>query len=298
MRRAAVVGVLMVATAVVACGGDDTNTGTGGGSTGASGGGSSTGGGEATGGSGTGTGGMGTGGMSMGGAGGGVGGASSVDCDYQAVNEVVVIEAEDLPLAGMWQTDTANAGYTGTGYILWTGSSQNNNPGQGLIAVDLYIPTAGRYHLQWRNRIGMGTNTTEHNDTWLRFAQAGSYYGLKTQNGLESRRYPKPTCDDQNLMSMVAASPDVASAQCPNGSTSDGWLKVYSSGANDWSWSTNTSDNDGHAIFVEFGQSGVYTMELSARADFHLIDRIVLSEENVDNGTAQDLGANPTPCTN
>ncbi len=229
--------------------------------------------------------------------GGGDAGSASVACDYQVESGVMVIEAEDLPLAADWQTATTEAGFTGSGYIVWTGNSQNNNPGQGTISIDVYVPVAGRYRWRWRNRIGMGTNTTEHNDTWLRWPDLAvtGYYGMKNP-GNESRRYPKPTCDDGNLMQMIEQDATVASAGCPNGSTSDGWMKIYSSGASDWSWSTRTSDNDAHNIFIEVAQPGVVTFEISARADFHLIDRIVLSEESVADNVAEDTGAMPTPC--
>jgi len=218
-------------------------------------------------------------------------------CDYEVESGVLVIEAEDLPLSGSWQVVSSSdfSGFTGTGYIEWTGNSQNNNPGQGLISVAIDIPQAGRYRWQWRNQIGMGNNTTEHNDTWLRFPDAAAYYGKREQNGAETRRYPKPICEDAYLMCTVEST-GVDEASCPDGSTSDGWLKVYSSGADSWKWSTRTSDNDAHDIFVEFDTAGVYTVEMSARGDHHLIDRIVLHREDVASNTATDLSLTPTSC--
>ena len=164
------------------------------------------------------------------------------------------------------------------------------------MAVRMHLMTAGRYRLQWRNRIGLGNNSTEHNDSWLRFVDVDDYYGLRIQNNLESRRYPRPKCEDQMLMTMIEGDPDVSTATCPAGSSSDGWLKVYSSGASDWLWSTRTSDSDAHDIYFEVAEPGVYTFEMSARADYHLIDRIVVHEESIDNAVAQDLMAPPTPC--
>jgi len=288
-------GALIGLAGLVACGSDDeatgssTTSGAGGAGTSSS---SSQGvGGDAT----TSTGGQtGSGGDT---GNGGSGGSAPIVCDYQVDNGVMVIEAEDLPLSADWQTASAEAGFTGAGYIVWTGNSQNNNPGQGTISVDVYVPVAGRYRWRWRNRIGMGTNTTEHNDTWLRWPTlpATGYYGMRNP-GNESRRFPRPTCEDANLMQMVEQDPDVTSAGCPNGSSSDGWMKIYSSGANDWRWSTRTSDNDAHDIFIEVDAPGVVTFEMSARADFHLIDRIVLSEESVADNVAEDTAASPTPC--
>ena len=90
--------------------------------------------------------------------------------------------------------------------------------------------------------------------------------------------------------------PEVSEATCPNGSTADGWLKVYSSGATEWKWSTRTSDNDAHDIYIEIDAPGVHTLELSARGDHHLIDRIVLHHESVDDNTATDAALMATPC--
>lgn len=49
----------------------------------------------------------------------------------------------------------------------------------------------------------MGSNTTEHNDTWARFPDAADAYGLKMQNDLEVRRYPHPVCDDAQFMASI-----------------------------------------------------------------------------------------------
>jgi hypothetical protein len=263
----------------------------------------------ATGAVGSGAGGSGDGGVGLaggdGGAGlaGGAGGDASTGgagggapCDYTTVDGVAVIEAESLPLIESWVVESSEPGFTGAGYITWTGPSQNNNPGQGLITRSIRFEEAGRYRMQWRNRIGMGSNTTEHNDTWGRFPDAADYYGLKGQDGAEIRRYPHPICDDAQAMQAVEALPDVTEATCVMGASSDGWLKIYSSGASDWSWSTRTSDNDASSIMIEIASAGVYTLELSARADHHLIDRIVLHEESVPDAIVHDLTAAETLC--
>jgi hypothetical protein len=217
-------------------------------------------------------------------------------CDYRFGSDGVLrIEAEDLPLVEDWAVQSDVAGFSGRGYIAWTGSSSNNRPGNGYMAVRLRVPNAGRYRLQWRNRIGRGTNTTEHNDTWVRFPDAADYYGKRGPTDDESRRYPRPICEDDAFMATVRER--VAAAECARGSTRDGWMKVYSSGARDWRWSTRTSDSDAHDIYAAFDAAGVYTLELSARADFHFIDRIVLHEETVDRVIVEAAEA-PTPCTN
>lgn len=217
-------------------------------------------------------------------------------CDYQPVNDIIVIEAEDLPIIEDWTVATAASGYTGTGYIDWVGASHNNDPSHGVMSVDLRIDTPGRYQMQWHVQIGEGTNTTEHNDAFVRFADADDFYGLKGQPGAEIRRYPKPQCDDPVFTDAIEALADVDVADCVRSSSVDGWMKVYSSGAATWRWSTKTSDNDASDIMIEFDAPGVYTLELAARADRFLIDRIVVHLESVDDNTARDLGLAPTPC--
>jgi hypothetical protein len=122
--------------------------------------------------------------------------------------------------------------------------------------------------------VGSGNDPTESNDSWLRFNDADEFFGRKADGSIV---YPKGS----------GLQPE------PNGAGADGWFKVYSSGALDWKWSTRTSDNDAHVIFVTFDQPGTYTMEISARSEHHWIDRIVLHRE-VQN--PRDLSLSETPC--
>lgn len=163
------------------------------------------------------------------------------------------------------------------------------------MEVELGIPAAGRYRVQWHTRIGMGDNPTEHNDIWLRFTNAADYYG-KSGDDPESRRYPRPICEDADFIQTIEDMPQVSEARCAEGSSSDGWMKVYSSGATDWRWSTRTSDNDAHEIYVEFDAAGAYTMQLSARADWMLLDRVVVHEEDVSDDVALAADQAETPC--
>lgn len=198
------------------------------------------------------------------------------EATYEDVNGRITIEAENLVVASTnWNVKTVFANYTGTGYLSWDGSNNLNSPGSGLITTKIKINTPGRYRFQWRSKIGVGSNSTEHNDSWLRFPDADDFYGEKNGN----RIYPKG----------IGKTPN------PNGSSSDGWFKVYLSGSTNWTWATSTSDNDAHQIFVEFDTAGVYTMEISGRSQFHLIDRISLSN-NASNPL--DLTNTETPCAN
>jgi hypothetical protein len=217
-------------------------------------------------------------------------------CDYEAVDGMIVIEAENLPITEDWAIQTAEPGYSGDGYIVWTRGSNNGDPTHGVLEVTIHVSEPGRYRLRWRNRIGMGTNTTEHNDTWAKFPDAAAYYGLQMAGADELRRYPRPTCEDADAMAAVEALPQVAAAECVEGSSLDDWFKVYSSGASDWSWSTRTNDNDAFDVMVELDSPGDYTFAMAARADWHLVDRIVIHQEGLDDAVVESLDVPETPC--
>ncbi|MCX4245081.1 hypothetical protein [Paraliomyxa miuraensis] len=218
------------------------------------------------------------------------------DCDYEVIDGRIVIEAEELPITEDWQIQTTEPDYYADGYIGWTRGSFNNDPTHGVIEVTIHVAEPGRYQLRWRNRIGMGANTTEHNDTWVRFPDATDFYGRQAAGANERRRYPRPLCEDADAMAAIEALPNVDEAACVQGSSVDGWLKVYSSGASDWSWSTRTNDNDAYDVMVEFGSPGDYVFALAARGDWHLIDRIVIHQEGLDDAIVQDPSAVPTTC--
>lgn len=204
---------------------------------------------------------------------------------------IAVIEAEDLTLEGGFAVIYDNSASDGKA-IGWTESTtfHGNPQNADSITVGLKVETPGRYRLVWRNRIGQGNDTTEHNDSWLRFGDLDTFYGKRGSSDSESRRYPKPLCDNGSEIAAILALPQVTSARCPNGTTRDGWLKVYSSGATTWKWSTRTSDNDAHDIYVEFPTAGIHEMEIAVRSSHHLIDRIVLHRESISDSVARNLG--------
>ncbi|WP_396634844.1 putative Ig domain-containing protein [Maribacter sp. R86514] len=180
---------------------------------------------------------------------------------YQENNGLVVIEMENLTYGANWTEETTEPGYTGSGY-LFNSVDSFNTPGVGTISTQVEITTPGVYRFQWYNNIGIiapSVPSTEHNDAWLRFNDANDFYGAKNVDGSGGIVYPKG----------LGKTPEV------EGASADGWLKVYTNTL-DWSWSTKTSDNDAHWVFVEFDNAGTYTMEISSRSNGHLIDRVAL----------------------
>jgi uncharacterized protein YjdB len=180
---------------------------------------------------------------------------------YQDINGIVVMEAENLSIPSGWSKQSTVSGFTGSGYISWTGPEYFSSVGNGLISTKIFINSPGVYRFQMRSRVGNGSSSTEHNDTWVRFPDASDYFALKGSG--TTKIYPKGSGKTPN----------------PNGAGSGGWFKIYMNSLN-WTWNTYTSDNDAHDIYVQFNSSGVYTMELSARSSFHLIDRLVLHKNS------------------
>ncbi len=195
---------------------------------------------------------------------------------YQESNGLVVIEMENLNYGSNWSEQTSETGFTGSGY-LFNSVDSFNTPGNGTITTQVEITSPGLYRFQWYNKIGIiapSVPTTEHNDAWLRFNDADDFYGAKNTDGSGSIVYPKG----------LGKTPVV------EGASSNGWLKVYTNTIA-WSWSTKTSDNDAHFVFVEFDNPGTYTMEIASRSDGHLIDRATLAKVDQNYTTTQLLAA-------
>jgi len=210
---------------------------------------------------------------------------STVDGYFVESGGVLVIEAESFrPLPELWADATTTEGASnindassasGSDFIVWQGRQYLNAPGNGELVFWLEINNPGLYRFDWRNQVGLGTNTTDHNDTWLKI-DADAFFGEKGDGS--SVVCPKGFDPSSN---------DCVGGE-PNGSGSEGWFKVFSSGANTWRWSARTSDRDGHLIYARFDRVGFYPIRLSARSSFHVIDRIVLYSEEF-SGDPQSL---------
>lgn len=221
--------------------------------------------------------------------------STPADCDYREVDGIVVIEAETMSFSDPWIVGEDPDASEGR-FIEWTSASNNNRTSEGRFEAAIRIDTPGLYRLQVRNRVGMGTNATEHNDTWMQFPDAAAFYGVRGPSDMQHRVYPRPLCEDTAFLDTIASLPDVAEATCPAGTSREGYFKVYSSGALDWRWSARTSDNDAHDLFVRFDDPGVYAYQLAARGDFHQLDRIVIHLATLANAEVQDLALSETTC--
>lgn len=200
-------------------------------------------------------------------------------------NGLVVIEMESIgSLPAAWKNAATYSttfspnlndpgAATGDDFIIWEGGQSFGTPGNGLLSYPVRIKTPGTYRFQWRSQVGNGTNATEHNDTWLKI-ESDAFYGQKPGSIV----CPKGLNSSEND----------CTGNLPQGSSADGWFKVYAGGANNWKWSTNTSDDDGHQIYARFDEPGVYNILISARSSSHAIDRMVLSHSSY-SGNPQNL---------
>jgi len=197
---------------------------------------------------------------------------------FQEVNGIAVIEAENGTRPSAWRRETAVSGATGGAYMAYRGSNSFGSPSSNVARYTVRINSPGTYRFIWRNRIGIIASShanTEHNDSWLKI-NASNFYG---QDG-SSRVYPKGSGKTPN----------------PEGASGNGYFKVYTNTLG-WNWSTQTSDFDPHKVYAVFNSAGVYTIEVSGRSQGHFIDRMVLYKENqYSTSAAQSLTRAQTTC--
>ncbi len=196
---------------------------------------------------------------------------------------LLVIESENAVFNNTdWTLTKSAADFSGPGYLVWNGADAFNQPANGTLTYKIRVSTPGTYRFIWRSRITIGTNGTEHNDSWLRIADAKHFYGRKGNGNIV---YPKGTMQEPIPESEGQAT------TVPNGSGQDGWFKIYMNTASAWHWQSSTSDNDGHNIFVVFETAGDYTVEVSGRSRGHAIDKFVLFTDGVTEGSATAVDA-------
>ena len=204
-------------------------------------------------------------------------------CEAQFLenNGLLVAEMEEGKIASSWIFRNDISGHTGEGFLEWKGGDNFGSPGSGLIEFKIRINNPGTYQFKWHSKVGSGSKPTEHNDSWLRIPDASDFYGFKSSTNSTVR--PKGVC--------------TSGVDCPAGAGADGWFKLFLSGTTNWTWSTLTSDFDGHDIFAKFDTAGVYTIQISGRSNNHMIDRFVLyNTAMVNTGEATSLSNSSSLC--
>lgn len=193
---------------------------------------------------------------------------------FNEKESILIVEIESQQINSAWNKGTSEL----NGKMLTYYTPKVNNlstPGVGTLNYQIKINNPGIYRFQWHSKVGEGTKATDSNDNWLKIPDAADFYGQKYNDNPMGTSighivHPKPNCSGEG---------------CPEGSSKDGWMKIYSTGSNNteqpWKWRTFTSDRDPHRIFAKFDSVGVYTVQVSARSKAHFLDRFVLYKESV-----------------
>lgn len=92
-------------------------------------------------------------------------------------NGFVLVEAEDLSYSSNWQFLSERKGFTGRGYLKWTGGTQGQGEGQETdhigklqgnpddwLVIPVQVTKTGVYHVDLRNT---HDNRDEGNDVWV-----------------------------------------------------------------------------------------------------------------------------------
>ncbi|TXG39514.1 T9SS type A sorting domain-containing protein [Seonamhaeicola maritimus] len=213
--------------------------------------------------------------------------AQTATCDgtlpFEEQNGLLTIEMESgiLPSGSNWQTGSEsdpNLPGSTINYIYWTGPESFNALSGAPIVYKIKINNPGTYRFAWRMRVGMGTNTGEHNDAWLKI-DGEDFYGIK--NGVKV--YPKPLCNsDPNLT-------------CAAGSSTQNFIKAFGNRL-DWGFVTNTNDGDSHRVWVTFNEAKEYTITVDARSSYLFIDKMVLHRSNVSGSVAFNFSNSESSC--
>lgn len=181
---------------------------------------------------------------------------------------------EDTKLVENWQKKIDVSGFSGSGYIEWSGLEYFAETNYGHLDYRIKISTPGTYQLKWYSRVGKGTDVTLHNDTWVKIDGALDYYGKRSDDHIV---HPGGVCTND----------------CPNGTSLNGYFKVWGAQYDSWTWGGFTSDSDPHDVYALFQEPGYYTIKIAARSSYHLIDKMVLF--NVEAVTLDEATSSDTP---
>ena len=216
--------------------------------------------------------------------------ATGGEAAFLEENGLVIVEAESGTLDPTWALTTTGGA---TGII--AGSNHFGSQNGGTIPYQITISTPGVYRFNWRNFYS-GSNATEENDNWLKFPNNNGvwFFGYKGSPGSEAALIAELEGAQNNIVFPVGSGRESA-ATTPEGSSSNGYFKIYRSGGASevYDWQAFTSDNDAHNIYVRFENAGTFTMEISERSAGHAIDRIALYKVDGTNYSDAQLTAAP-----
>ena len=192
---------------------------------------------------------------------------------YLEEDGLLILEVESEDPVGGWEEKT-EGGVT----FLEASTNHFGNTNGGTIPYEINFTNTGVYRLQMKSNIE-GTNTTESNDTWIKFDNSDDLYYVCVQGGISNEmeliNNINGTQSNKNLYyprGNAAGRPDHGNENPGN----SGFFKVYRSGGGGFKWDARTIDNNGFPIFLYVKTPGTYTMEISERSAGHKVDRIAL----------------------
>ncbi|MBB6428272.1 hypothetical protein HNQ40_000078 [Algisphaera agarilytica] len=188
-----------------------------------------------------------------------LGGQASAQDVYLEKDGLLVLEAEaaDVP-SNHWQVESAVAGASG-GTYLRAKTNSFGTPGMGIIDYHFETTTTGTFQFNYRTRIGQGSSSTDHNDTWVRLVD-----------------------DNSNPVVPVVNNNDIRTGQ---------WMKAYRNGdITQWISQASNLDNVGRSISWSLEEGMRYSLQISSRSAGHLVDRLYLWDKSQYNFADKDRG--------
>lgn len=192
--------------------------------------------------------------------------------EYVERNGVVIIEAENTQSElDQWELKTDIDGFTGPGYLEFTGNQPTNGPATSPLTYTFSVTQAGLYFLHMHIAkehvvIDGETRTDVANDAYVRL---DGDYGPGPNPG-DAHGDDSPL---ENLMSNT---------------------KFFGGNNNSFAWASgNRLDLGGHVnkrVAVYDLKAGVeYTFTMSGRSQLFKVNRFVFQHEDISNDTARDL---------
>jgi hypothetical protein len=129
--------------------------------------------------------------------------ALQAEAVWEEVDGRLVLEVEAAGARGDWKVESGLAGFTGTGYLTWTGPDLFGAPGKDPIAWTVHVSTPGRYRLLLRNRHDFEDATLQNDcftklddGPWLKtFSSTRGSWTWATRHELEGGDKPPAAYD-------------------------------------------------------------------------------------------------------
>ncbi len=206
-------------------------------------------------------------------AGSGTGGSGAFIEDDGLV--VMQAETDFADLSGGWNFTTVG----GDNFLSATGDHFSVPDGQTVVK-NIQISTPGVYRFHIKSDI-TGTVTTDENDTWFKIENTPDVHFFTVQGGAleNTQQFLNELGNPASTTRILHYPAGNAQGRSNFGSEnpgSQGYFKVYRSGAGGNKWSTFTIDNRSYPIYAYFPNPGTFALSMSERSAGHKIDKMAL----------------------